>query len=542
MRHMRWHQISAALTVPAVTLAVSAACARSAIAAVRPSLRLFGSARRVTVTQNDLRFGTADLGLWIASVNGGFQIDVKRPDYGAWTAFQVDSATAAPLRPVPGGLVDPIQGLKRFLSVQFDDAHGHIAARRQVTFCPDGQASRVNDTGPLNPTYLSFCQGFSRFPFVRGEVWGIDAGWAVPPILGSGSVSGLPIGALPPGPLPPGFLAPSRHGWVSLKPGRYTAIVSITGQYRKLFGIAAGQAAARVGMRVLYSAPPRVRPPVGPPRSRKPEDAGDASGPQVVPTVTAPVPASMPNLVAAPAWGIAIRRPRRSVGVPVAGPGAPVPISRTGGPGRRPLRDLLTFSATIWNAGPAQLSIEGFRRAHGDLMDAYEYFFDSTGNVVGRAPAGTLQYDDRSGHNHWHLRQLASYELVGKSRTIISQKQSFCIAPTDPVDLTMPGAQESQLALGFGGTVCDLFQPGAIWIREQLPAGWGDTYVQSVAGQAFDITSVPNGTYKIVVRVNPLGRLHETSTADDLAVRRIRLSGRRGARRVEVAPWHGING
>ena len=489
----------------------------------------------MTVTQDELRYGTADLGLWVASVNGGFQIDVKRPGYGAWTAFQADSSTAAPLRSVPARLVDPVRGLKRFLSVQFADARGRVAARRQVTFCPNGQASRVNDSGPLNATYLNFCQGFSSFPFVRGVVWGIDAGWAVPPVLGSGSVLGFPIGALPPGPLPPGLPPPSRGGWVSLKPGRYTAIVSITGQYRKLFGIAAGQAAAKVGMRVLYSPPRRVRPPVAPPRSTKPEDAGDAGGPQVVPTVTAPDPASMPNLVAAPAWGIAIHRQGGSVR-------GPVPTSRTGGQGRRPLRDILTFSATIWNAGPAQFSIEGFRRPHGDLMDAYEYFSDSTGKVVGRAPAGTLQYDARPGHNHWHLRQLASYELVGSSRTIISQKQSFCIAPTDPVDLTMPGAERSQVALGFDGTVCDLYQPGAIWIREQLPAGWGDTYVQSVAGQAFDVTNVPNGSYKIAVRVNPLGLLHETSTQDDLAVRRIRLSGRRDARRVEVAPWHGING
>jgi lysyl oxidase len=282
-------------------------------------------------------------------------------------------------------------------------------------------------------------------------------------------------------------------------------------------------------MRVLFSAPPRLRLPGRPPASHKPEDAGDNLGRQAVRTAITPDPATMPNLVAAPAWRIAIRRQGRSAGA------LRVP--------RSPLaRDVLTFSATIWNAGPAPFTIEGFRRPHSDVMDAYEYFFDPAENVVGRARAGTLRYDPRRGHDHWHLRHLATYELVGRSRIIASQKQSFCIAPTDPVDLTMPGAQAAQVALGFGGTVCDLFQPGAIWVREQLPAGWGDTYTQVVAGQAFDITHVPNGSYKLVVRVNPLGVLHETSTADDVAVRRIRLSGRPGARRVVVAPWHGISG
>ncbi|MFL5829377.1 MAG: lysyl oxidase family protein [Solirubrobacteraceae bacterium] len=248
----------------------------------------------------------------------------------------------------------------------------------------------------------------------------------------------------------------------------------------------------------------------------------------------------MPNLVAAPAWHIAVR-PRGSRGGPPLGvPG--LPTVRLAGIGKHPLRDVLTFNATICNAGPAPFSIEGFRRAHSNVMNAYEYFFDAIGNVVGRAPAGTLEFDTRQGHHHWDLRQLASYELVGGSRTIVSEKQSFCIAPTDPVDLTVSGATGAQVALGFGGSVCDLEQPGAIWLREQLPPGWGDTYEQTVAGQAFDITNVPNGSYKIAVRVNPLGLLHETSTTDDVAVRRIRLSGRRGARRVEVALWHGING
>jgi hypothetical protein len=532
MCYSRWCRSSALFVLSVVTLVVSSASPPSALAAVRPSLRLFESARRVTVTQNDLRYGTADLGLWIASVGGDFQIDVRRPGYGTWSAFQVNSATATRVRSIPAGLLDPIRGLKRFLSVRFVDARGRTAAQRTVTFCPNGQAARVDDSGSFNSTYLSSCQDFSGFPFVRGEVWGINSGWAVTPTLASGSLSGLSIGAFPPGALPPGVFPRLRHGWVSIKPGRYTAIVRITDQYRKLFGIATGRAAARVGLRVLFSRPPRARPPVPRPRSRRPQEAGESPGQLAVRAVTTPDPATMPNLVAAPAWGIATRRQGRAVGGR-GGHGGLVPPR---------VRDVLTFNATIWDAGPAPFTIEGFRRPHSDVMDAYEYFFDSAENVVGRAPAGTLEYDNRSGHDHWHLRQLASYELIGQSRTIISQKQSFCIAPTDPVDLTMPGAQGAQVALGFGGTVCDLFQPGTIWVREQLPAGWGDTYTQEVAGQAFDITNVPNGSYKIVVRVNPLGLLHETSTLDDVAIRRIRLLGRRGARRVEVTPWHGISG
>jgi hypothetical protein len=228
----------------------------------------------------------------------------------------------------------------------------------------------------------------------------------------------------------------------------------------------------------------------------------------------------MPDLVPAPAWRIRVRHSRG--------------------------RDLVTFSATIWNAGPAPFSIEGFRRSSSDLMDAFQYSFDASGHVVGRAPAGTLFYDHGHGHHHWHLRQLAAYSLLGPSgRVVRSHKQSFCIAPTNAVDLTVPGAVRTPGffgGLGFGGSTCDLQSPHAIWLREQLPAGWGDTYEQSVAGQALDVTQVPNGGYRLEVRVNPLGLLQEMDRSDDVAVRRIRLSGRPGARKVSVRRWHGIRG
>ena len=77
-------------------------------------------------------------------------------------------------------------------------------------------------------------------------------------------------------------------------------------------------------------------------------------------------------------------------------------------------------------------------------------------------------------------------------------------------------------------------------IREVLPTGWGDTYYQSVGGQAFDITDLPNGRYYIEVRANPLGLLYDRSAANDVRLREIRLRGRPGHRRVVVPPWHGI--
>ena len=74
-----------------------------------------------------------------------------------------------------------------------------------------------------------------------------------------------------------------------------------------------------------------------------------------------------------------------------------------------------------------------------------------------------------------------------------------------------------------------------------MPIGWGDTYFQSVAGQSFDITNLPNGTYYVEVIANPLRVLHETTTSNDISLRKVILGGTKGHRTVRVPAWHGID-
>jgi hypothetical protein len=74
-----------------------------------------------------------------------------------------------------------------------------------------------------------------------------------------------------------------------------------------------------------------------------------------------------------------------------------------------------------------------------------------------------------------------------------------------------------------------------------MPTGWGDTYFQSVAGQSFDITRVPNGTYYIAVVANPEKVLHETHTSNDVSLRKVILGGSWGHRTVRVPAYDGID-
>lgn len=470
-------------------LAAAGAAPADASGAPTPSLRLFVAQSHIKLTRYPHSPVLLDVGAYIASVGGSFQIDVTRANYlqPIQAAQIVTAGGVTQTIPLPDGLVRDWTGLPWFLKIAVEDPHGALVVTRHLTFCPDGyDQQRVDPSGPADPTYPQFC--FSN-PFTLGMVWGIDKGWAVNP------VSSAP-----------------REPSARLADGNYTVHLSINPRYVSLFGIAPADAQATVSATVKTGE--NVCGVICPERGGHRTNA-KAAPIANVPTTSSPAPSTEPDLVALPAWGISIDHQGK--------------------------RDYLDFGATVWDRGPAPLVVEGFRRPHSAVMDAWQSFYDLSGNLVGRAKVGTLRYDAKPGHEHWHFQQFATYQLLDANRTGIvdSDKTGFCLAPTDAIDLTATGAVRNPGTLGFGGTVCG--SQNSIWTRESLPTGWGDTYFQGLPGQSFDVTHLPNGTYFIAVKANPLGALFERTTANDIRYRRVILGGTPGKRTVKVPPWNGID-
>lgn len=445
-----------------------------------PTVRLFAAAPKITVPRYGRGPVQLDLGVWVASVGGPFQLDVSRPDYLTPVGIeQVDAETGDVLRILPASVLDGWYGLKDFLDITLRDAEGHRVLSHSFTFCPNNyDPDRVDDAGPAISRYPVIC---SANPFTMGMVWGIEDRWAVDPANAYPGIA------------------------VKVPDGRYTATVQVAPLYVRMLGISAQDASATIDVTIekyVYPFPGVHRRGTGP---MTPSDP--------VPTVTDPDPATLPDLGALPAWGM--------------------DVSREGG------RDNLTFAATVSNAGRQPLVVEGFRRVGTGVMDAYQYFY-SDGQPVGRAPVGTFEYDPRPGHEHWHFQQFATYALLDADKNEIapSEKEAFCLAPTDAIDLTAPGANWSPFSVGLS-TACGAAT--SIWVRETLDAGWGDTYFQSLPGQSFDISDLPNGRYYIRVAVNPSGLLSETSIENNVSYRRLRLKGQSGHRTVVVPPYFGID-
>ncbi|GAA3011128.1 lysyl oxidase family protein [Streptomyces fulvorobeus] len=549
-----WRSAMAAAAAITVTAGVVAAAPESKAAAA-PKLDLIAASTSVTLDSWKEDPGVyLDLGTYVTADNGPFELKVTRKSYkDPVVATQIiREGKTVRTRTLPRGAVKDFAGLPGFARIIITDASGKVVANRTESFCPNNASGRVRPEAPSTSKYPESCP---TNPFTLGSVWGIEKGWASNTYAG---YYGTPV---------------------VMKPGRYTAKVSVTKKYRDLFGIAdkprsikvtvrerswedeSGEAGARGASAMAGHAGHG-----GPVRAPAPASATSGAGPSynVGHGPLTPAPPALPwalrkSALRASDTGDAPGQTDGSRQAPAVAPNAARPKGKASvpdvpKPDLRSLpaygitvsdgyenvkgKDYLAFSANVWNAGPAQLVVDGFRAPGKELMDAYQYFYDAEGKQVGYTPTGTMEWDPRPGHEHWHFTDFASYRLLkaDKKETVRSGKEAFCLANTDAVDYTVKNAnwQPGNTDLS---TACG--QENSISVREVLDVGSGDTYTQDLPGQSFDITGLANGTYYIQVLANPEKRLKETDLTNNSALRKVVLGGTPGARTVTV-PAHDL--
>jgi hypothetical protein len=499
----RYHRIHPSI-IAIASLLVSLLASTPAAATPTPQLWLVAAAPAVTIERYPGEQVDLDLGANIVAGSRPFEIHVKRASYhDPIVATQI--VRRGQTRTLPAGLVRDFSGFSRFLHLTITNAAGRTVVDRDQGFCPNGwEPMRTRPDVPPTSPYPQLCD---TNPFTLGSVWGLQAGWAV-----NTAMSGFQ----------------NRIDVDRLLDGTYTAKLEVNQPYRQLFGVPSAQASATVKVTIrtrtdggagAASATPRTT-------ASAAQASSSRAAPQPAPRPTtgrARVPARFrPDLRPLPAWAISVIGPEEAGG-PATGP-----------------QQYLAFNANVWNAGPSPLVVDGFRRPGTMLMDAYQYFFDTSGRQVGWAPTGTLEFDTRDGHEHWHFTDFARYRLLkaNMQQAVRSQKEAFCIAPTDGIDLTVRGANWKPFITDLH-TACGT--ASAIAIRETLDTGWGDTYTQFLPGQSFDITSLPNGTYYIEVVANPDHRLFEGTTSNNVSLRKVVLDGTRGNRTVTVPPYEDID-
>jgi lysyl oxidase len=505
-------------------------------AANPPPLAFVAATTSVTATRylyDDQVYLQFDLGLHAIAGKDPFEIWATRTGYdkpikAERVVVKNGKKTKVAL---PAGTVTDFTGLKDFTSISIADEAGSVVQQYKTPFCGNTWASaRTRPDAPATSPYPTQCGGEN--PFTLGAVWGVQAGWdsAVPdqPYSADGST-------------------------FDLKPGKYVATATVNPAYRQLFGIPSEQASVKVNVTVVDEVVDDRGNGAGLAKVKAAQEsartealaagatvAGDHADHDAVQVSTvnpafrppAKRPATLkttprggprPDLRSLPAWGISLE------------PGTDEKTGESDG------KWYVNFGATVWNGGTSPLLVDGFRRSGTELMDAYQYFFDTKGNQVGSVPAGTMEWDDREGHKHWHFTDFAQYNLLDSTQKLAvrSGKEAFCLANTDAVDYTIPNAKwqpdNTDLSTSCGANT-------VIAVREVLDIGNGDTYSQARPGQSFEVTDLPNGTYYIQVLANPANKLAEVSTANNSSVRQIVLGGTPENRTLTVPPVFDIPG
>jgi hypothetical protein len=187
---------------------------------------------------------------------------------------------------------------------------------------------------------------------------------------------------------------------------------------------------------------------------------------------------------------------------------APFSIRLASGKGLGTTRRLF-FGNTIGNIGEGPLELRAENDAATGLTDAYQEIYTHLGPWGGGGKGGggqiTLLSSSLVGifvfhplHNHWHMADFARYELRainpdGSTGNVVAStdKFSFCMIDTDVLDATL-AHYNMGLTHSCGQSA-----------RQGVRVGRGDTYAATLPDQFIDITTVPDGTYRLVSVADP---------------------------------------
>ncbi len=131
----------------------------------------------------------------------------------------------------------------------------------------------------------------------------------------------------------------------------------------------------------------------------------------------------------------------------------------------------LRFTTIIINIGDGPFEVRGHSPSNGE-MQVDQLIANSDGSRT-TLPTDFRMYFAGDGHSHWHVRDLATYELQNTAATVkrTGEKHGFCFFDNYRFDLSLPDAPQSARYSSAG---CG--KATATSVSTGLSVGWGDTY------------------------------------------------------------------
>jgi hypothetical protein len=187
-------------------------------------------------------------------------------------------------------------------------------------------------------------------------------------------------------------------------------------------------------------------------------------------------------------------------------------------------RRLLRFTTVIVNVGQGAFEVRGSRSAGSSTMAVDQRVFDEAGGSRDRGTTASM-YFGGDGHNHWHVRDAESYELVRRdngNRVGTGAKHGFCFWDNTPFRLSLPSAPQSPVYRGCGVAADTSVTFG-------LSVGWGDRYGATIPDQYIDVTGLAPGRYRLTATADAADWFLESDDTNNDTWVDLRLEGRQVA-------------
>ena len=195
-------------------------------------------------------------------------------------------------------------------------------------------------------------------------------------------------------------------------------------------------------------------------------------------------------------------------------------------------RRLLRFNTIIVNIGLGAFELAAQRSSTSTPWSARQVIFDDAGGSRSEPTSAQFIFGG-DGHNHWHVKDLESYELVRSDNGVkvgTGLKSGFCFFDNYQYKLTLPGAPQSAVYTGAGCGKVD-----SLSLKMGLSLGWGDIYTYRLPDQYIDITGLTPGTYRLWATADQTGWFQESSNANNATWADLQLTGT-GVRVLKRAP------
>lgn len=183
-------------------------------------------------------------------------------------------------------------------------------------------------------------------------------------------------------------------------------------------------------------------------------------------------------------------------------------------------RRLLRFTTRMINTGRGPFAVRASRSSTGQpTMTVRQRIYDSAGGWRWWDTSATAKWAG-DGHDHWHVQNVARYELFRANGTVLVRgaKVGFCFFDTSAHWTSLPGSPSWPRYRESGcGTRSSLAATMGISV------GWGDQYGWDFAYQWIDITGLVSGEYWVRVQVDAGGSYREANESNDCAWARIRI-------------------